>query len=171
MITIILFALFGLFFAIKAVWDDYGYFDFVEIVMNTLGTIFIIFLAALMGLGVAFMLPMKTTTKIDTYNIVCLQDNNSTNGSFFLGTGTIKGEMKYVFYYEENGTYKMKQTDYDNTSIKYSDNIKVERYRQEEVKSFINYFAIDDICSESNMQFIIYVPKGTIKNNYSLDAQ
>ena len=117
------------------------------------------------------MLPMKTVTKIDTYNIVSLQDNNSTNGSFFLGTGTIKGEMKYIFYYEENETYKMKQTDYKNTVIKYSDHAKVERYRQEAVKSFINWFALDDIHSESNMQFIIYVPKGTIKNSYMLDAQ
>ena len=171
MITIILFALFGLFFAIKVVWDGYLYFDFVEIVVDTLGTVLIIFMAALIGFGVAFILPMKTVTEIDTYNIVCLQDNNSTNGSFFLCTGTIKGEMKYVFYYEENGTYKMKQTDYNNTSIKYSETVKVERYRQEEVKAFINYFAIDDIFSESNMQFIIYVPKGTIKSNYSLDAQ
>lgn len=171
MITIILFALFGLFFAIKAIWNDYGYYDFVKIVEKTLDTIIIIFIAALIGLGIAFILPMKTVTKIDTYNIVSLQDNNSTNGSYFLGTGTIKGEMKYVFYYEENGTYKMKQTDYNNTSIKYSDSVKVEIYRKEEVKAFINWFAIDDICSESNMQFIIYVPKGTIKNNYSLDAQ
>ena len=79
--------------------------------------------------------------------------------------------MKYVFYYEQNGIYKMKQTDCNNTSIKYSDNIRVEQYRQEKTKAVINYFAIDDIHSEKNMQFIIYVPKGTIKNNYSLDAQ
>ena len=170
MITIILFAVFGLYFAIKLIWEV-AYYDFVNIVINAFETIFIIFIASLIGICVAFMLPMKTVTKVDTYKIVCLQDNNSTNGSFFLGTGMINGEMKYVFYYEQNGTYKIKQTDYINTSIKYSDSIRVERFRQEEVKSFINNFALDDISSESSMQYIIYVPKGTIKNNYSLDAQ
>lgn len=170
MITIILFALFGLVFAIKAVWD-YGYYDFVEIVMNTLGTLFIIFIAAFIGLAVAFALPMKTETVVDEYKIECLQDNSTTSGRFFLGTGYIEGEMKYVFYYSENGVFKMKQTDYKNTSIKYSDEIKAERYREKEVKAFINYFALDDICSESNMRFILYVPKGTIRQNYNLDAQ
>ncbi|MCK9415751.1 hypothetical protein M0Q97_03715 [Candidatus Dojkabacteria bacterium] len=169
MITIILFALFGLFIAIKSFWDEYD-FAFVDIVVDTLMTFLIIILATFIGLGVAIMLPMKTVTKVDTYNIVCLQDNNSTNGNFFLGSGTIQGEMKYVFYYEENETYKMKQTNYYNTSIKYSETAKVERYRQEKAKAFINYFAID-ILSENNMQYIIYVPKGTIKNNYALDAQ
>lgn len=172
MITIILFALFGLYFSIKAGWDNgCCYYDFVEIVGKIIATIFIVGFAGLIGLAVAFSLPMKTTTKVDTYKIVCLQDNNSTNGSFFLGTGLVEGKMKYVFYYEQDGVYKMNQTDYNNTSIKYSDSIKVERYRQEEVKSFINYFAYDDITSESDMEFIIYVPKGTVKNNYSLDAQ
>lgn len=168
--TVIVFALFGLYLGVKLIWVA-GCYDFVEIVVNTIITIVISFVAALVGMGVAFALPMKTVTKVDSYKIVCLQDNNSTNGSFFLGTGIIKGEMKYVFYYEQNGAYKMKQTDYNNTSIKYSDSIRVERFRQEEVKAFINYFALDDIGSESNMEFIIYVPKGTIKNNYSLDAQ
>lgn len=164
MITIILFALLGLFLAIKEIW----YVN--ETLLSILGTILFIALFSVIGFIFAIILPMKTITKIDTYNITCLQDN-SINANFYLGSGIINGEMKYVFYYEQNGIYKMKQTDCNNTSIKYSDNIRVEQYRQEKTKAVINYFAIDDIYSEKNMQFIIYVPKGTIKNNYSLDAQ
>jgi hypothetical protein len=172
MVTIILFMVFGLIFSFYTLWkDNYFGFNFVDVVLNSLESILCVIVAGLVGIGVAFTLPMKTTPKMDTYKIVCLQDNNSTTGRFFLGTGQIEGKMKYVFYYEENGGFKMKQTGYENTTVKYSDVTKVERYREEPVESFINYFAIDDCYSESNMNFIIYVPQGTIKNNYSLDAQ
>ena len=86
------------------------------------------------------------------------------------GCGQIEGKVKYVFYYEEKGLYRMIQLDYNLVQIKYSEgkpkiNI-IENYPSD---AFINNFAIDlDIF---NKIYIIEVPKGTIKNNYNLDAQ
>lgn len=170
MITIILFAIIGLICSIRSFWEDFD-FSFEEFFGNFIGSLCIIIVAAGFGLGVAFLLPMKTKTSVETYKIVCLQDNNSSSSTFFLGTGYIKGDMKYVFYYESNQEYKMKLTSVENTIIKYSDTIKCERYYKVIDESIINYFALDDNFSERSMKYIIYVPKGTIKQNFMLDAQ
>ena len=125
---------------------------------------------AFIGLSIAAMLPMDTYDKHYSLNIENLQDNNSISSNFFLGIGQIEGKMKYVFYYEENGFYKMMQLDYDLVQIKYSDSTpKVNVTENYPSDAFINNFAIDlDIFHKS---YIIEVPNGTIKNNYNLDAQ
>lgn len=130
------------------------------------GTIF----GGLIGLLIALSLPAKTEIVKTTYNLEALQDNNSVNGSFFLGTGQIEGKMKYVFYYENDGYYKLEQADYEEVKVKYSDKKpKVERFNRNYVKdALINHFAID---LNSYQEYIIYVPKGTIKQDYYLDAQ
>ena len=127
-------------------------------------------IGGVIGTAIAFALPVKTEIVKTTYNLEALQDNNSVKGSFFLGSGQIEGKMKYVFYYERDGFYKMEQADYEEVKVKYSDEKpKAERFNRKNVKdAFINNFAID--CN-SYQEYIIYVPKGTIKQNYSLDAQ
>jgi hypothetical protein len=142
-------------------WSDW--FDY--IMMGIIGT----FTGFILSLTLAFMLPADTEIKTYTYKVESLQDNNSISGDFFLGCGQIEGKMKYMFYYEVNGMYKMKQIDYENVSIKYSNTTpKVEQFRREHTDAFINNFAID-FCGDSD--YIIHVPKGTIKQNYNLDAR
>jgi hypothetical protein len=169
MITIILFAILGLVISIIKFWT-YLEWQFSQILGHIIVSIFFIFIFSIAGFVVAYILPMDTETKIDTYKIICLQDNNDQSGKLFLGTGSIEGKMKYVFYYQEDSIYKLKQIDCENASIILSDSARVERYRKEKTKAFINYFALDDLC-EHSMMFVIYVPKGSIKNNYNLDAQ
>ena len=113
---------------------------------------------------------MDTYDKNYSLNIETLQDNNSVSGNFFLGCGQIECKMKYVFYYEENGLYRMMQLDYNLVQIKYSDGKpKVNVTENYPSKTFINNFAID--LDAFDKTYIIEVPKGTIKNNYNLDAQ
>jgi hypothetical protein len=129
-----------------------------------------ILLGGALALIVAIMLPMDTYDKNYSLNIETLQDNNSVSGNFFLGCGQIEGKMKYVFYYEENGLYRMMQLDYNLVQIKYSDGKpKVNVTENYPSKAFINNFAID--LDAFDKTYIIEVPKGTIKNNYNLDAQ
>lgn len=172
MAIVILFGIIGLLIAIAGIWECNDWRDFLTVSLNSIATICLIALTAFIGFVFALALPMETKTVVDEYKIVSLQDNNSTSGNFFLGTGYIEGKMKYSFYYENSGEYKMKQTDINNTSIIYSDSIICKRYRQVAVDgAFINYFALDELNSESEMKYIIYVPKGTIKTSFSLDAQ
>ena len=164
--TIIIITAIALFIAIYREYDSYYCSDFVDYIS---ASILGVLSGGLIGIGVALVLPAKTEIVKTTYNLEALQDNNRVEGSFFLGSGQIDGKMKYVFYYENNGYYKLEQVDCSKVRIKYSDEKpKAERFNRKDVKdAFINHFAID--CSYQ--EYIIYVPKGTIKQNYTLDAQ
>ena len=64
----------------------------------------------------------------------------------------------------------MMQLDYNLVQIKYSDSKpKVNVTENYPSDAFINNFAID--LDAFDKKYIIEVPKGTIKNNYNLDAQ
>ncbi|MDD3773109.1 MAG: hypothetical protein PHC38_10710 [Weeksellaceae bacterium] len=164
--TIIVITAIALFIAIYQEYNSY-YSDFEDYILVSIPAILI---GGIIGTAVAFALPAKTEIVKTTYNLEALQDNNSVKGSFFLGSGQIEGKMKYVFYYENEGYYKLEQADYNEVKVKYSDEKpKAERFKRKNVKdAFINNFAIDFNCYQ---EYIIYVPKGTIKQNYSLDAQ
>lgn len=167
MITVIFFAvLIGVLISVT----EWGYMDdlsdyFLVFIQFLLGAVF----GCLFGLFVACLLPAKEQEVKYTYNLETLQDGNSVSGSFFLGCGAIDGKMQYVYYYESPDGYRMNQIDYDNVVIKYSEeDPRIETYKMEPIKGkFINLFAFD-IPQERN---IIYVPKGTIKQNFTLDAQ
>ena len=165
--TIIIITAIALFIAIYQEYNSYYHSDFVDYILVSFLAILI---GGSIGIATALALPTKTEIVKTTYNLEVLQDNNSVEGSFFLGSGQIEGKMKYVFYYEKDGYYKLEQADYNEVKVKYSDEKpKAERFRQKDVKdAFINNFAID--CNY-HQEYIIYVPKGTIKQNYSLDAQ
>ena len=168
MITIIICGIIGLVIAIVSIFDGFDYIE--DFIMYFIYGILGALVGGLIGLLIALVLPAKTEIVKTTYNLEALQDNNSVNGSFFLGSGQIDGKMKYVFYYENEGYYKLEQADYNEVKVKYSDETpKAERFNRKNVKdAFINNFAID--CNYYQ-EYIIYVPKGTIKQNYSLDAQ
>ena len=164
--TIIIIIAIALFIAIYREYNSY-YSDFEDYILTSISAIII---GGIIGTALAFVLPAKTEIVKTTYNLEALQDNNSVKGSFFLGSGQIEGKMKYVFYYERDGFYKLEQADYSKVKVKYSnEKPKAEIFNRKNVKdAFINNFAIDCNCYQ---EYIIYVPKGTIKQNYSLDAQ
>jgi len=164
--TIIIITVIAIFIACLMEYNE-GYADFGDYLIVSFQALFI---GAILGAVIAFTLPAKTEIVKTTYNLEALQDNNSVKGSFFLGSGQIEGKMKYVFYYENEGYYKLEQADYNEVKVKYSDEKpKAELFNRKNVKdAFINNFAIDCNCYQ---EYIIYVPKGTIKQNYTLDAQ
>ena len=168
MITIIICGIIGLIIALVSIFDGFDSID--DFIVYFFFGIIGASIGGLIGLAIAFALPAKTEIVKTTYNLEALQDNNSVKGSFFLGSGHIDGKMKYVFYYEKDGFYELEQVDYNEVKIKYSDEKpKAERFNRKNVKdAFINNFAIDCNCEQ---KYIIYVPKGTIKPNYTLDAQ
>ncbi len=126
--------------------------------------------AGTIGYLVAIVIPMSTYDKQYSFNIEALNDNESTSGKLFLGSGWIEGKMKYVFYLEDNGLYRMRQLDSDLVRIRYSDGTpKVNVTEKYPTDSFINLFAIDFDCFDKT--YIIEVPNGSINNDYKLDAQ
>lgn len=164
MITIKLGIILGIAFAIYKGYKE-GHNDFVLYLLESL-------LCSVVGVLIsgiiAFSLPMKTNIYTYTVNIESLQDSNGVVGSFFLGSGTIGNEMCYIFYQENNGYYQLTKINSRYASIKYSsEKPKITVYEQKPTDDLINIFALD-ILSEK--EYIIEVPKGTILNNYKLDA-
>jgi hypothetical protein len=162
----------GIYLAHKTYFRDWIEYIVYPVLFSLLGLVF--------GMVIVIPLPMDTYIKSYSYNIENLQDNNSINGSFFIGCGNIEGKMKYVFYYKlkgdniNNEEFKMMQINSDLTIIRYTDKtlpkvIVNEILPVETDKSFINYFAID--LNIGDKTYIIEVPKGSIKQNYNLDAQ
>jgi len=169
MYFLLIFAVIGAVLFIIMTYDDY-----MPIIMRIVFALLMGFMGAIMGgligILVASMLPMELYDKVSYLNVETLQDNNSVKGDFFLGCGQVEGKMKYVFYVEKNGFYEMQQLDYDVVKIKYTDSIPtvkvIEKYPTE---SAINKWGFD--WDAFDKRYIIQVPKGTIKNNYNLDAQ
>ena len=121
------------------------------------------------GVFVSLFLPKNTTKEYTYYKLENLQDKNSINGSLFLGIGGIDEEMKYTFYYEDNGFYKMNQLPYNLVKIKYSNNTpRVITIKNILDDSFINYFSIGFYEHE---EYIVEIPYGSIKNGYNLDSK
>lgn len=166
MILILIAMIIGAVIGIINCYNDY-YNDLLVYIMSTF---FGIVIGAAVGIIIAITLPMDTYNKQYSLNIETLQDNNSVSGNFFLGCGQVEGAMKYVFYYEENGAYKLMQIDVDEAAIIYTEGKpKVNVTENYPTEHIINQFTLD--LDVFNKTYIIEVPKGTIKNNYNLDAQ
>lgn len=131
------------------------------------------------GLIIALILPAKLEKKeiITVYNLECLQDNSCLTGNFFIGNGNIDGNMIYVFYYKVNTDgkdgFKQMRLDCDeDITIYYNDSAYIEKILTTDVKvkdAFINHFAIDMFFSDT--KYIFNIPKGSIKQDYTLDAK
>jgi len=134
-----------------------------------LSTIMRLFLAAIISIGVALIIPIKTKEVDDEFEIVFLQDNTVTQGSFFLGCGNINSSMKYIFYYKRDESYKMFMVDYYGVEIVITDKKSyVKQIRTVKTDAIINKFAFG-LLPEN--RYIFYVPEGTIKQNYNLDTR
>lgn len=123
-----------------------------------------------LGLIVANFIPSKTFIHEQVSEIESLQDNNSTSGRFFLASGNIDGEMKYVMYLRNGKTFSMVQASYKYSEIEYTEGqpVLIEYTKKMQPNEWVNRFSIDfDLGFKG---YLIKVPKGTIKNSYNLDA-
>lgn len=99
-----------------------------------------------------------------TEHIIALQDNNQMNGRFYSRRGYI-GEHLYYQYMVDigNGGYKANKVKADTTTLYYDDNnCRVEWCKKE--RHWL-YF------SETEKYQKIYVPEGSITDDYVIDLQ
>ena len=176
----------GVIFFIVAIVIEISDFDgiFSAIVNVTKNTILGVIIGAVLGFVVGLILSVYVLAKNDITKSVeplyprieSLQDNSSLKGDFFIGSGNIDGTMKYAFYIREKDpftnedSFRLVLLDYKDTSIVYSD----ERPRVDVVKNHWRetwQFKYSLLKKTYVDRYIIYVPRGTIKNNFTLDAQ
>ncbi len=167
---------------IMEISDFGGVFEAIFFVIKS--TVVGIVVGVVLGLVMAIILSLYVFVKNDVTRTVepfyprieNLQDNPSTKGQFYFGSGNINGSMKYAFYIKEkdtltgNKSFHLVLLDYKDVSIVYTDGqprvdaVVIHRKETWQFKySFLKETEVD--------RYIIHVPRGTIKNNYQLDAQ
>ncbi len=164
MYTIIIFTISGILISVyNELKDKYRDWGFVFI-LSLLGAL----AGASLGFLVSMIIPKTTEIKGNRYNIISLQDNSSVSGHFFLGSGVIDGGMKYCMYYEYGDGYRMFLIGHNDASIVFSDDPHLVQYEDTETDDIINKFSMRPL---DNSYYVIHVPKGTIRNQYNLDAK
>lgn len=146
--------------------------DYIDFFSAILAAIIFGLFGAFIGALIAVIIPGKMIEQKETVQIVAIQDNITMNGSFFLGSGQIDGEMKYMYYYKsDNNTYKFGDIDADICSISYDsiDPRIVLTYEIKDENAFINNFTLTH--KPRLVKATIYIPEGSLVSNYNLDLK
>lgn len=129
---------------------------------STLGVLFAMFSGVF-----ADICADKTYHVVEDIEIYALQDNITTEGSFFLGSGHVDDELKYFYVEETELGYVVNNVDADNAYIKYT----TDRYHLERLSyTFDNWF-VRLIAFPMNNRYVFYIPDGSIINNYTVDLK
>lgn len=98
-----------------------------------------------------------------TEKIVCLNDSNQVNGRFYARRGYIGEKLYYQYMVKLGEGYKANKVGANNTTLYYDDdNFRVQWHEKE--RHWL-YF------SEAEKYQKIYIPKGSITDDYSIDLQ
>lgn len=176
MITLIIFLVLGLILTIICIfpifWGKDS--DYETFIGKSIFSLFVLFLVemgfGLIGLITATAFPVSQELKLEkTIYLENLSDGNSMSGSFFLGCGTIDNVWNYSFYYmEPNGNIKLQSIKDDGSTkinIFYTKSRpRVNQYRWVETKPW--QFGI----ASGNIKYEFYIPAGSVKQQFILDA-
>lgn len=139
-------------------------------------------LGGICGLLIGFMLSLALSIVLDCTlekeyylydknQVYALQDGNSMNGNFFLGSGYIDGKMKYTYLVKEDRGMEIKTISTEGNYIKESNskspNIKTYSSRHKN-KTMEHLFPMAFL---SDKYSIITVPKHSIRYDYNVDLK
>jgi hypothetical protein len=129
-------------------------------------TIIIFFL----GFIPPFLIPQKSETIIQRYELESIKNNNSIAGSVFLGSGYIENRIKYTYYYKEGDFYKIGSEPVDICKIKYiTGKPYLEIYTDKKSDTHFKHLSLRPVLE--NRRVVFYIPEGSIENNYKLDLK
>ena len=101
-------------------------------------------------------------------NIVSLKDMSSTEGQFFLGSGTIEGKEYYSYYIQEGNTFKKGRALVDNTLI-IEDPSQKPRIEWTETEQVVPSWLGLSLCSGiEKSEYKLIVPKNTIIKSFEI---
>lgn len=133
--------------------------------------VFVSAIASLIFFGIFYNYKMSNVELVEVedeiYEIIALDFESATGGSFFIGSGTIDSKMYYHFFIKESEGIKYTKASADEVFI--VESIGTPRY-----VIFSNFMKnSDDILYTpkriSISKKILYVPRGTIKTNYKIN--
>ena len=99
---------------------------------------------------------------------VALKDNQNISGSFYITGGRVDEKLYYYYFIETESGIRQEKIDADKVYIKYTnDDPHIERYE--------SFFKNDNLylwgIPIDNYKYIIYCPKGTVKNEFEIDLE
>jgi len=165
MLVTIIFIIIFIISAIRICTEWYN--DTFEKIAGVIGSIFICSLFWILSfLILAFTLPRTIT--YTNHSIININDNSSVSGAFFLGSGTVDGKMAYSFYQKDGNGAKLEQVNARDVIV-YQDTEKP--YIIRETGCTGDWQWIAECGYDSTVLKEIHVLKGSIKNNFDLDAK
>lgn len=148
---------------------EWGEFDFVTFIQGTVANV-------LVGGMIAALLNLMTSPFVETewsveseHRLAAIQDGVVTSGSFFLGTGTVDGDPKFIYYQMNgNGGYTLESLSPRYATVFQEDGEpRVVEYNGTSDNPWISL--MPKWGTDYKAEF--YVPEGSIINNYTLDAK
>jgi hypothetical protein len=104
----------------------------------------------------------------DTVAICALQDGQSVEGHFYLGSGYVDEELKYTYMYEVPGKgFTTAQIAADQSYVSYGNTPSVKTVQYCFTNDFLNCLFIPWY----NTEYYITVPEGSIIQSYNIDLQ
>ncbi|WP_211747924.1 hypothetical protein [Paenibacillus sp. Marseille-Q4541] len=144
--------------------------DIVEGVLSIVLTVFAVVVINLVVLSITSTLVSSSYVKVTQSELVALQDSNSNSRNFFLGTGGTKGSINYTYITKENDEMKMNSLNVEVASLIYSPDPRIEKYEKYFDNKVIR-FIFGDQPLYTDTTYKLYIPEGTIKENYNVDLQ
>ena len=137
-----------------------------ENVYKTMATVLFIFITTIYFFSVLVVSSYAEERYVtfSSNKVYSLGLRTSTEGSFFLGAGSIDGVDYYYYYIKtKNGYYVLSKSEAENTHIKETN----KNYRVELLKSK-SYISFWHIKIGGGGRYILYVPKNTIIRKYRI---
>lgn len=165
-------------------------------------------LIVFIGFHAATTQTTKTSEKVGSAKIIALQDNQSLDGRFFLGSGSVNNKEYYAFYMKTKNGFKYETLDAKSSSrpvyIKYitpEETPRIDQYAVIEREIYTGntnplWFSIvaalaygdneaGDVVFEEqtspalissretsdNFRYEIFIPEGSIQQNYHIDLE
>lgn len=133
---------------------------------------FAAFLVSVLGIGLSNVMATgiaDTEVFLDhEWELHSLNDNIEIEGQYFIGTGSFDSEPKYYVMLKTEMGYEMKTYDISEVTLIYSDTPRVEFYKNYYTNPVVKFF-----CGEESLDthYKIYIPEGSILNNYQIDLE
>lgn len=143
---------------------DWDYIWFISILGSLACGALTLIVATLIGTGISSNEIIYEETVMP---IVALEDNMTSSGTFFLGTGTVKSDVHYYFMTETEHGYKLQNIAASKAYIKYDTEPRIVIENGSEFKHWYNNIWAFPVSTH----YTIYVPEGTILNNYNIDLK
>lgn len=150
---------------------SYGYGDFEDFIFAFIqAVIYSVVVFFIVGFGGIF--PSSSPVKHSETEITALKDNPSTNGSFFLGTGYVSSNQYYFYIEQTEKGKKMQKVSVSESYVNEVEGVKpkVETYWKK-YNSKIARFMYGDYAIFSSDEYIFYVPKDTVTNEFNIDME